>query len=249
MVKNCENCGKYRDHNVCYCSNELPYCSAPVYHKWVPVRDIRQGVNTGKILDCTDISKPIVLHRSDTSLSKGQVYTDEDMTNTDSFIKLNYSEYVQYLPKEEKEIKEMKYELTDKKMTGKTVAEAGAYEDELEIFIEEYGYNKEITYDENTEKRFDLGNGWLDFALENGFIQEIKPKIGYKTQKVYIFKNENYTHKLHKVKDGYIWIGMDSSVSYWTIAKTTGQAAIDYVIDQGIVTEYKDMFEWAKTIK
>ena len=119
-IRGCSNCGKSENHNP----NKRAYCDVGSEHviggcgehmtakestcppersKWVPVRDIRKGKVTGKVVEFFgDIRTGIVIDPGNTRLSVGSSL-GRSSGSFDYYTKLTYSEYYKYLPKEEPE--------------------------------------------------------------------------------------------------------------------------------------------------
>lgn len=107
----------------------------------------------------------------------------------------------------------MKYKLI-KTITGEAIQKE-ACKGEFEKFIQKCGFYNEIPWTKENEDYAIEQNGWIDFLLKLGFIEEVD-SFEFNKNLVYIFKSGDDEYKLHEgiERDGWGFIDLMASVCH-----------------------------------
>lgn len=172
-------------------------------------------------------------------ISDNSWYVDNEYTI------ININQVIKVKQEEDK----MKYELI-KDLSGKLIVET-ACKEEFNIFTKKYGYYDNIEWTKENEEFIIKQNGWVDFFKEKGFIKEIKPKIVFNSDKIYVFKGAyNYYYKLQATcATEYSFLSLDRSKCLF-VYYSSGQEAIDKIISEKYeLKEFStliEMIDWLK---
>ena len=129
-----------------------------------------------------------------------------------------------------------------KVITGKAIYDCRPCSGEFEKFVDRFGFHKTVEFDQES---FEKEDGWIEFLLENDFIESA---VEFDECKIYVYASHD-VYKLHAIEhrvvgDRYTWTSLTDTCFWSNGSFESVKAALDSVEHYHTFNNIEEFAKW-----